>query len=68
MTNETKNLRQSQMSNQYDIRPVVVTDNFLAEEEFTALRDQIFEFNFSWHFSDTVVYENEEPSPGGLSR
>ena len=47
--------------------PVVVTDNFLGEEEFTTLRDQIFAFHFSWNFSGTVVYDDEEPSPGGFS-
>jgi len=48
---------------------IVITDNFLAKEEFDALRDMIMGESFPWFFNTMVVSKEEEKqstSPGQL--
>ena len=35
-----------------------IQDNFLQQEEFINLRDVITSFEFPWHYSSSVVYED----------
>ena len=44
-----------------------IIDDFLTVNEFIVLREEIFNFNFSWNFSPIVVHDDEELSPGGLT-
>ena len=46
----------------------IITDNFLAKEEFAQLRNIITNLSFDWHFSPDITYNNpeglEQPNPG----
>ena len=45
---------------------VEIQDNFLAEEQFVALRDKLFNRSFPWYFNPIVIYANDdkENTPG----
>jgi hypothetical protein len=45
---------------------ISIQENFLAEEEFVALRDTITNIEFTWHFSPIVTFDNEKGSSPGL--
>jgi hypothetical protein len=46
---------------------ISIQENFLAEEEFVALRDTITSVKFPWYFSPIVTSDNEkEPTSPGL--
>ena len=43
---------------------IVITDNFLVEEEFIAFSNPIIELDFPWHFNPTMTPYDPESTPG----